>query len=134
MRVISLIGAAVALTFPVLAGGLKPGIYPCRTPAGTETGSSFAVGAAGRYGDAPDALTGSMRFRGSEVLFEGAGNDGKFARVISDTRIKIGKRIFCEWEKPLPAAKPPPPAEPEPAADEPDAPRPKLIIVDPAQR
>lgn len=133
MRVIAAICAAGLLITPALAATLEPGIYPCRTPAGTETGSSFVVGSNGRYGDAPDSLTGELSFGGGEVRFEDAGNDGKIGRVISATRVKIGKRIFCNREKPLPAieAAAEPVVQTEAASDRP---KPKLIVVKPDLR
>ncbi|MFT3811151.1 MAG: hypothetical protein QM698_14660 [Micropepsaceae bacterium] len=134
MRAIILVIAASAFAAPAFAESLDAGIYKCRTPGGTETGSSFAVDAAGRYGDTPDAFTGRLDFDMGEVRFDGAGNDGKIARVISDRRVKIGKRIFCNWEKPLPK---PAAASAAEAVEEPqagDAPRAKLIIVQPELR
>lgn len=135
MRLISVFAAAAVLAAPAFAESLEPGIYPCRTPAGTETGSSFVVGPDGRYGDSPNALTGTTDISLGEIRFEGAGNDGKIARVISDTRVKIGKRIFCEREAPLP--KPEPAAEPEQTSDTPaelERPGAKLIVVKPELR
>jgi len=135
MRLIPILAAAAILAAPAFADTLEPGIYPCRTPAGTQTGSSFVVGPDGRYGDTPDALTGTTEIRMGELWFEGAGNDGKIARVISDTRIKIGKRIFCEREAPLPATEAA--DEPDRRADtpaDPERPGPKLIVVQPELR
>lgn len=134
MRLVSLAFTAAAFVAPAFADSLDAGIYKCRTPAGTETGSSFAVDASGRYGDTPEAMTGRLDFELGEVRFDGAGNDGKFARVISDRRVKIGKRIFCNWEKPLPK-----PVEAAPAAAtetpaEPERPGAKLIVVKPELR
>lgn len=134
MRFVVLAFAATAFTAPAFADSLDAGIYKCRTPAGTETGSSFAVDAAGRYGDTPEAMTGRLDFELGEVRFDGAGNDGKFARVISDRRVKIGKRIFCNWEKPLPKPAAAPAEETAPEAEAADAPRAKLIIVKPELR
>lgn len=132
MRFISLLGMTILLTAPALAQTLEPGIYPCRTLRGTETGSSFVIGEGGRYGDNPGTLDGTVDYGMGEVHFDGGGNDGKFARVISDTRVKIGKRVFCNWEEPLPAPAAAPEPEPEPAAPEP--PGAKLIVVKPDQR
>ena len=134
MRLVVLVIAAAAFIAPARGQTLDAGLYRCRTPAGTPTGSSFSVDASGRYGDAPEAMTGRLDFEMGEVRFEGAGNDGKIARVVSDRRVKIGKRIFCNWEAPLPR-----PAEaatvvaPEsaPAIERPAA---KLIVVKPDLR
>lgn len=134
MRAIILLLAASAFAAPALADSLDAGVYKCRTPGGRETGSSFVVDAAGRYGDTPEAMTGRLNFELGEVRFDGAGNDGKFARVISDRRVKIGKRVFCNWEKPLPQPAAAPAEEQAPEAEAADAPRAKLVIVQPELR
>lgn len=132
MRLVILALAAV-FTAPAFADQLDAGLYACRTPGGTQTGSSFAADGAGRYGDAPGAMSGRLDFEVGEVRFEGAGNDGKIGRVISDRRVKIGKRIFCNWEEPLPQPPAAAIAAPE-AAAEPERPGAKLIVVRPDLR
>ena len=135
MRLVPALAIAVIVTVPAYAESLQPGLYPCRTPAGTQTGSSFVIGPDGRYGDTPDALTGTTDISMGEIRFRGAGNDGKIARVISDTRIKIGKRIFCEREAPLPRPEPAAePAQPSDTPPQPETPGPKLIVVKPELR
>lgn len=134
MRLAVLAITAAAFATPALADSLDAGIYTCRTPRGTETGSGFAVDDAGRYGDTPEAMTGRLDFAMGEVRFDGAGNDGKIARVISDRRVKIGKRIFCNWEKPLPKPVEAAPATAPETPAEPERPGAKLIVVKPELR
>ena len=44
MRLVPALAIAVIVTVPAYAESLQPGLYPCRTPAGTQTGSSFVIG------------------------------------------------------------------------------------------
>lgn len=130
MRLTAALIAAVLIA-PAAAGPLKPGVYPCRTPAGTVTGSGFVIYGNGVYGDAPGAVSGRTRYASGELRFVGGKNDGKFATVISATRLKIGKRIFCTREADLPK-----PVR-EPVSEEtvaPAAPGAKLIVVKPGLR
>jgi hypothetical protein len=112
--------------------GVKPGLYECRTPAGTETGATFTLGRGGVYGDADGNVAGQVRQGTGELVFSGGDKNGSHALIISDTRIKVGKRIFCEWQKPKPAAAPAVQAEAPPP--EPERPKAKLIVVKPDLR
>ncbi len=131
---LSVVLIAALLIAPAFAETLEPGVYPCRTPAGTVTGSGFVVYDDGSYGDAPGKVTGSTAYQLGEVRFGGGKNDGKRALVISQTRIKLGKRIFCNRETALPQTVAP---AAEPVSEDkaaPAAPGAKLIVVKPDLR
>jgi len=129
---VAVFSAAFAMAWSASAE-IRVGKYVCRTPAGHETGSTFQLGANGTYGDAGGNRSGSVVETAGELLFDGGEKDGSRGLIISETRIKVGKRIFCEWEQPKQEAAPVKnaalggPAQPERSGA-------KLIVVKPELR
>lgn len=133
MSVRSFAAAAVLLTLSAEAADLQSGLYVCRTISGRETASSFELGAYGRYGEPGRPSDGYADVQMGELHFDGGDNDGKRARVINDTRVKIGKHVWCNLEAPVEAA-PPAPELNQDVAPVPDQPGAKLIVVQPELR